>query len=94
VSGEMGLGGEESLPRTSGLGALRKPPKFKPNTCFELLDPTWTARLTWHLPKWCVLWQLTTVRKKMTVQDFIVVFNHPGSKFSKKKTRHFKIMKG
>jgi hypothetical protein len=59
--GEMGLGGEIGLlPRTSGLGALRKTPKFKPNTLFWLfwlvpkrciLDPTWTIRLTWHLPK-------------------------------------------
>jgi hypothetical protein len=65
VSGEMGLGGEESLPCTSGLGAFRKPPKFKPKRC--VLDPTWTARLMWHLPKRYVLWQLMTVRKKIMV---------------------------
>jgi hypothetical protein len=42
--GEMGLGGEVGLlPRTSGLGALRKTPKIKSNAPF------------WLVPKWCVL---------------------------------------
>ena len=59
VSGRWGLEGDRSTALHEWAfdrsAALRKTPNFKPKR--NVLDPTWTARLTWHLPKRSVLYQ-------------------------------------